>query len=70
MQTSSRKLPLYRVLYIQVIIAIIFGILLGHFYPDVGESFKPLGDGFIKIVKNDHCTGYLLNCSNGYCRYE
>ena len=51
MQTSSRKLPLYRVLYIQVIIAIIFGILLGHFYPDVGESFKPLGDGFIKIVK-------------------
>ncbi|WP_194952116.1 MULTISPECIES: dicarboxylate/amino acid:cation symporter [Proteus] len=51
MQTSSRKLPFYRVLYIQVIIAIIFGILLGHFYPDIGESFKPLGDGFIKIVK-------------------
>ncbi|WP_100159527.1 dicarboxylate/amino acid:cation symporter [Proteus columbae] len=51
MQTSSRKLPFYRVLYVQVIIAIILGILLGHFYPDVGESFKPLGDGFIKIVK-------------------
>ncbi|MEB6856886.1 dicarboxylate/amino acid:cation symporter [Proteus cibi] len=51
MQTSSRRLPFYRVLYIQVIIAIIFGILLGHFYPDIGESFKPLGDGFIKIVK-------------------
>lgn len=51
MQMSSRKLPFYRVLYIQVIIAIIFGILLGHFYPDIGESFKPLGDGFIKIVK-------------------
>ncbi len=51
MQISSRKLPFYRVLYIQVIIAIIFGILLGHFYPDIGESFKPLGDGFIKIVK-------------------
>ncbi|MBG2803434.1 dicarboxylate/amino acid:cation symporter [Proteus sp. WDL240414] len=51
MQISSRKLPFYRVLYVQVIIAIILGILLGHFYPDVGESFKPLGDGFIKIVK-------------------
>ncbi|QEZ91644.1 dicarboxylate/amino acid:cation symporter [Proteus sp. CD3] len=51
MQTSSRKLPFYRVLYVQVIIAIILGILLGHFYPDVGGSFKPLGDGFIKIVK-------------------
>ncbi|WP_311748478.1 dicarboxylate/amino acid:cation symporter [Proteus columbae] len=51
MQISSRKLPFYRMLYVQVIIAIILGILLGHFYPDVGESFKPLGDGFIKIVK-------------------
>ncbi|MCH4253996.1 MAG: dicarboxylate/amino acid:cation symporter [Proteus vulgaris] len=51
MQTSSHKLPFYRVLYIQVIIAILLGILLGHFYPDIGESFKPLGDGFIKIVK-------------------
>lgn len=51
MQISSRKLPFYRVLYVQVIIAIILGILLGHFYPDVGESFKSLGDGFIKIVK-------------------
>lgn len=51
MQTSSRNIPFYRVLYVQVIIAIILGILLGHFYPDIGVSFKPLGDGFIKIVK-------------------
>ncbi|NBM53249.1 C4-dicarboxylate transporter DctA [Proteus sp. G2669] len=51
MQTSTQKQPLYKVLYVQVIVAILLGILLGHFYPDVGESFKPLGDGFIKIVK-------------------
>ena len=51
MQTPPRSVPFYRVLYIQVIIAIVLGILLGHFYPDIGESFKPLGDGFIKIVK-------------------
>lgn len=51
MQTSTKKQPLYKVLYVQVIVAILLGILLGHFYPDVGESFKPLGDGFIKIVK-------------------
>ena len=38
-------------LYIQVLIAIIIGVFLGHFYPHLGESMKPLGDGFIKMVK-------------------
>ncbi len=38
-------------LYVQVIIAIVLGALLGHFWPDVGASLKPLGDGFIKLVK-------------------
>ena len=41
----------YQVLYVQVIAAIVLGILLGHFYPDVGTSLKPLGDAFIKLVK-------------------
>ncbi len=48
-QSSKRKL--YQQLYFQVIIAIISGILLGHFYPEIGEKMKPLGDGFIKLVK-------------------
>jgi len=34
-----------------VIVAIIAGILLGKFYPELGEKMKPLGDGFIKLVK-------------------
>ncbi|WP_419868149.1 dicarboxylate/amino acid:cation symporter [Chryseobacterium sp. CT-SW4] len=42
---------LYQQLYFQVIVAIIAGILLGKFYPEIGESMKPLGDGFIKLVK-------------------
>ncbi|MCQ1838457.1 dicarboxylate/amino acid:cation symporter [Neorhizobium galegae] len=45
------KLPFYRHLYFQVLVAIAAGILLGHFYPDVGASLKPLGDAFIKLVK-------------------
>ncbi|AMM23116.1 dicarboxylate/amino acid:cation symporter [Variovorax sp. PAMC 28711] len=49
--TSAKKLPLYRSLYVQVITAVIIGVLLGHFYPAVGESMKPLGDGFIKLIK-------------------
>ncbi|WP_353146866.1 dicarboxylate/amino acid:cation symporter [Chryseobacterium sp.] len=42
---------LYQQLYFQVIVAIIAGILLGKFYPELGEKMKPLGDGFIKLVK-------------------
>lgn len=42
---------IYQQLYFQVIIAIIAGILLGNFYPELGEKMKLLGDGFIKLVK-------------------
>jgi aerobic C4-dicarboxylate transport protein len=50
-QPPVKKLPLYRSLYVQVITAVIIGVLLGHFYPHLGESMKPLGDGFIKLIK-------------------
>ncbi|MBD2797551.1 dicarboxylate/amino acid:cation symporter [Xenorhabdus sp. 18] len=51
MDNTLKKTPLYKILYVQVIFAILLGIALGHFYPDIGESLKPLGDAFIKIVK-------------------
>ncbi|MCT1525133.1 C4-dicarboxylate transporter DctA [Sphingobacterium hotanense] len=38
-------------LYVQVILAIIIGILIGIFYPDFAVKMKPLGDGFIKLIK-------------------
>ncbi|AUN33390.1 dicarboxylate/amino acid:cation symporter [Niveispirillum cyanobacteriorum] len=41
----------YQSLYVQVLVAIAVGIALGHFYPSVGESMKPLGDAFIKMIK-------------------
>ena len=43
--------PLYKSLYFQVIVAIVIGILLGHFFPETGTAMKPLGDGFIKLIK-------------------
>ena len=43
--------PWYRVLYIQVLIAIAIGITLGHFWPDIGKAMKPFGDGFIALIK-------------------
>lgn len=45
------KKPLYKVLYVQVLAAIVIGVLLGFFFPDIGASMKPLGDGFIKLIK-------------------
>ncbi|MES2128719.1 MAG: dicarboxylate/amino acid:cation symporter [Pseudomonadota bacterium] len=45
------KKPFYKVLYLQVLFAIACGVLLGVFYPSVGVDMKPLGDGFIKLIK-------------------
>src|SRR5262245_52817587 len=38
-------------LYVQVLIAIALGVLLGFLAPEWGAAMKPLGDGFIKVVK-------------------
>src|SRR3954466_3940272 len=43
--------PVYKSLYVQVLTAIVIGVLLGHFYPETGTAMKPLGDGFIKLIK-------------------
>ena len=47
---ATRK-PWYRILYVQVLLAVALGIVVGHFFPDFGKSLKPLGDAFIKLVK-------------------
>ncbi|MGG7606739.1 dicarboxylate/amino acid:cation symporter [Massilia sp. BKSP1R2A-1] len=45
------KKPFYKVLYVQVLFAIVLGVLLGVFHPELGAKMKPLGDGFIKLIK-------------------
>jgi aerobic C4-dicarboxylate transport protein len=47
---ATRRSPL-RKLYVQVLIAIALGILLGHFYPSLGVDLKPLSDGFIMLIR-------------------
>jgi aerobic C4-dicarboxylate transport protein len=42
---------IYQHLYVQVLTAIVIGVALGHFYPESGVAMKPLGDGFIKLIK-------------------
>ena len=48
---QPEHLPFYRQLYFQVVIAIILGVLLGHFEPEYGAAMKPFGDAFIKLIK-------------------
>ncbi|AVJ15771.1 dicarboxylate/amino acid:cation symporter [Serratia rhizosphaerae] len=45
------KKNIFKSLYFQVLMAITLGVLLGHFYPDLGTQMKPLGDGFVKLIK-------------------
>jgi aerobic C4-dicarboxylate transport protein len=47
---TSRRSP-FKKLYVQVLIAIVLGILLGHFYPSLGVEMKPFSDGFITLIR-------------------
>ncbi len=50
-KSPSRLRRVLRHLYVQVLLAILLGVIVGHFYPGVGEQMKPLGDTFIKLIK-------------------
>ncbi|MBO9620688.1 MAG: dicarboxylate/amino acid:cation symporter [Niabella sp.] len=60
-----KKKKLYQVLYFQVIVAIIVGILLGHFFPEMGKKMKPLGDAFILFIKMIIAPVIFLTVSTG-----
>ncbi|MDD1631195.1 MAG: dicarboxylate/amino acid:cation symporter [Methylococcaceae bacterium] len=51
MQAVQTSKKLHQHLYTQVLTAITIGILLGYFYPETATAMKPLGDGFIKLIK-------------------
>ena len=51
MTVPLKKPPFYKILYFQVLAAVVIGVLLGHFYPGLGTEMKPFGDAFIKGIK-------------------
>ena len=63
--TSAAPLPWYRHLYVQVVVAILAGILLGALAPKTGEAMKPIGDAFIKLVKMIIAPVIFLTVSTG-----
>lgn len=48
---ANKRKPFYKILYVQVLFAIAVGVVLGCFKPDLAASMKPLGEGFIKLIK-------------------
>src|SRR2546430_4978745 len=47
----NERRPWYTILYLQVLIAIALGVVLGHFFPEIAKAMKPLGDAFINLIK-------------------
>jgi len=45
------RIKLLKSLYAQVLVAVVIGVIIGFAYPETGEALKPLGDGFIKLIK-------------------
>jgi aerobic C4-dicarboxylate transport protein len=50
---APQKKPFYRVLYVQVLAAIVFGVIVGWLWPELGKNdwIKAMGDGFVKLIK-------------------
>src|ERR1700759_1909127 len=44
-------MSIFRKIYIQVLLAIVVGIVFGALWPDAGAAMKPLGDGFISLIR-------------------
>jgi len=64
-QKPIKSEKFYQLLYVQVLIAIVFGVSIGYFYPDLGEKMKPLGEGFIKLVKMIIAPVIFITVSTG-----
>ncbi|WP_235550920.1 cation:dicarboxylate symporter family transporter [Paenibacillus sp. Soil787] len=50
-KTAPEKKPFYQGLFFQIMVSIIGGILVGYLWPTIGVALKPVGDGFIKLIK-------------------
>src|SRR3954468_19231464 len=48
---ATQQSPLYARLYVHVLVGIVLGVALGWLSPQWGIAMKPLGDGFIKLIR-------------------
>jgi len=50
-QTVRKSRPWYAILYVQVLIAVVIGSLIGGFFPKTGMALKPFGDAFVSLIR-------------------
>lgn len=48
---GRKRVPWYKALYVQVLVAVVIGIAIGHFFPKTGVALKPLGDAFVSLIR-------------------
>lgn len=61
-------LRIFRVLYVQVLIGIALGIAVGALWPQTGVALKPLGDGFVKLIKMSIAPVIFCTVAGGIAR--
>lgn len=49
--SPAAKKPLYKSLFFQILVAVVLGVAIGYFWPGIGSALRPLGDGFIQLIK-------------------
>lgn len=64
-QRRAGKAPWYKVLYVQVLLAVAIGIVLGVLSPSLAAAMKPLGDGFIKLIRMVIAFVVFFTVANG-----
>ena len=67
-QIATARPALWRHGYIQVLAAIMLGLLVGYFWPSMGVTLKPLGDGFVKLVRMIIAPVIFLTIVGGIAR--
>ena len=52
MATAARApRPLYKDLSVQILVAMILGVIVGYLWPKSADTWRPLGDLFIRLVR-------------------
>jgi aerobic C4-dicarboxylate transport protein len=70
MTANPSRRPLYRHLWVHVLAAMALGIVLGYVAPDTGKAMKPLGDGFIKLIRMIIAPIVFVTVVSGICKMQ
>jgi aerobic C4-dicarboxylate transport protein len=48
--TTTQRKPIYKQIYFWVLVGIVLGILVGHFFPKTGQALEPIGESFVNLI--------------------